>query len=68
MESRKEAYKWFVQKGQQEEQEEDGQLGIYKSSSKNFSFGIRFAKHKAMGSEVPVTRFACNKLEKLAIR
>ncbi len=35
---------------------------------KIFSFGIRFAKHKAMGSEVPVPRFAGNKLEKLAIR
>ncbi len=33
-----------------------------------FSFEIGFAKHKAMGSKVPVTRFAFNKLEKLAIR
>jgi hypothetical protein len=39
VESRKEAYKWFVQKGQQEEQEEDGQLGIYKSSSKTSVLG-----------------------------
>jgi hypothetical protein len=68
VESRKEAYKWFVKKGAARRTRGRRSTGHLQIVVKTFSFGIRFAKHKAMGSEVPVTSFACNKLEKLAIR
>ena len=67
VESWKEAYKWIRQKGEQEEQGEYGHLGSYKWFTRRQFFVIEFIVQEAMGSEVPVNHFACNKLEKLAI-
>ena len=56
-----------MQKGKKQEREEEGHLEDYKKVYKICSFENRIVRQNVKERNVPVHRFASNKLEKLAI-
>ena len=56
-----------MQKGKKQEREEEGHLEDYKRSTKSAVLKNRIVRQNVKERNVPVHRFASNKLEKLAI-